>query len=63
MAEWSEIDLDAAEWNIPADKMKMKERHLVPLSRQAVAILREVQPLTKRSRSGSLNLSGVTFLD
>lgn len=45
-AEWSEIDLDAAEWNIPADKMKMREAHLVPLSKQAVAILKEIQPLT-----------------
>jgi integrase len=45
-AEWSEIDLDAAEWNIPAERMKMKHAHLVPLSRQAVGILRELQPLT-----------------
>jgi integrase len=45
-AEWSEIDLDAAEWNIPAERMKMKHAHLVPLSRQAVNILRELQPLT-----------------
>lgn len=45
-AEWAEIDLDNAEWNIPAEKMKMKQPHLVPLSRQAVAILRELQPVT-----------------
>jgi integrase len=45
-AEWSEIDLDAAEWNIPGSKMKMKEPHLVPLSSQAVYILRELHPLT-----------------
>lgn len=45
-AEWSEIDLDAGEWNIPAHKMKMREPHLVPLSSQAVAILRDLQPLT-----------------
>lgn len=45
-AEWSEIDLDAAEWNIPAEKMKMNNAHLVPLSSQVVAILRELQPLT-----------------
>lgn len=45
-AEWSEINLDAAEWNIPAHKMKMREPHLVPLSSQAVAILRDLQPLT-----------------
>jgi integrase len=44
-AEWSEIDLEAAEWNIPAERMKMKHAHLVPLSRQAVDILRELQPL------------------
>jgi len=46
MAEWSEIDLEKAEWNIPAERMKMKEPHLVPLSTQALAILHEIQPLT-----------------
>lgn len=45
-AEWLEIDLDAAEWRIPASKMKMKIDHLVPLSTQAVEILRSVQPLS-----------------
>ena len=45
-AEWAEIDLDAAEWRIPGSKMKMKVDHLVPLSTQAVDILRSVQPLT-----------------
>jgi integrase len=40
-AEWSEIDLDAAVWTIPAGKMKMRKLHQVPLSRQAVALLRE----------------------
>ena len=49
-AEWAEIDLDEAVWNIPAHKMKMKEPHLVPLSNQAVEILRELQPLTGASR-------------
>jgi integrase len=49
-AEWSEIDLEAAQWNIPAEKMKMREPHLVPLSTQAVEILRELQPLTGRGR-------------
>jgi integrase len=48
-AEWAEFDLDAAEWNIPAERMKMKVAHLVPLSRQAVDILRELQPLTGTS--------------
>src|SRR6185369_2530628 len=45
-AEWSEIDLDAAEWSIPAEKMKMKVAHLVPLPKQAVAILKELKQAT-----------------
>jgi len=45
-AQWSEFELDGAEWRIPAARMKMGELHIVPLSRQAVAILRELQPLT-----------------
>jgi integrase len=49
-AEWAEIDLDRAEWNIPASRMKMKEAHLVPLCRQALEILRELHPLTGRGR-------------
>jgi integrase len=44
--EWRELDLDASEWRIPAAKMKMREEHVVPLAPQAVAILRELQPLT-----------------
>jgi integrase len=49
-AEWSEIDLDEAIWNIPGGKMKMKEPHLVPLCRQAVEILKDLQPLTGSGR-------------
>ena len=49
-AEWPEIDLGAAEWRIPAEKMKMREAHLVPLSKQARAILEEIRPLTGRGR-------------
>jgi len=45
-AEWSEIDLDGALWIIPAGKMKMRKAHHVPLSRQAVALFREVQSVT-----------------
>ncbi|MDE0855697.1 MAG: tyrosine-type recombinase/integrase [Nevskia sp.] len=45
-AEWAELNLDAAEWRIPADKMKAGVPHVVPLSRQAVSILRELRPLT-----------------
>lgn len=48
--EWAELDLDAAQWRIPAHRMKMREQHVVPLSSQAVAILRELQPLTGRGR-------------
>lgn len=48
-AEWAEINLDAAEWRIPAAKMKGRVMHIVPLARQAVGILRELQPLTGRS--------------
>ncbi len=49
-AEWPEVDLDGAEWTIPAGRMKMRQAHLVPLSTQAVAILRELQPLTGHGR-------------
>ena len=49
-AEWSEFDLDAAEWRIPAVRMKMRETHIVPLSEQAIAILRELHPLTGEGR-------------
>jgi integrase len=45
-AEWNEIDLEAGEWRIPAERMKMKAKHIVPLSSQAVATLRALQPLT-----------------
>lgn len=49
-AEWSEFDLDNGEWNIPASRMKMREPHLVPLSRQAVEILRELHAVTGRGQ-------------
>ena len=49
-AEWVEIDLDGAEWRIPGSKMKMKMDHIVPLSTQAVEILRGVQPITGHGR-------------
>ncbi len=45
-AEWSEFNLDAAEWRIPAGKMKMKALHIVPLSHQALAILERLRPAT-----------------
>jgi len=49
-AEWSEIDFAAAEWRIPAAKMKMRRVHRVPLSRQALAIIRELQAITGEGR-------------
>ncbi len=49
-AEWAEIDLDAAEWRIPGSKMKMKIDHIVPLSTQAVEILRSVHPISGHGR-------------
>ena len=49
-AEWSEVDFDKAEWRIPAAKMKMREQHIVPLCQQAIAIMRELQPLTGAGR-------------
>lgn len=45
-AEWSEFDFKAAEWRIPAEKMKRCVTHIVPLSTQAISILRNLQPLT-----------------
>ncbi len=45
-AEWPEFDLEQGQWRIPAHKMKMRDTHIVPLSKQAVAILSELHPLT-----------------
>jgi integrase len=49
-AEWQEFNLDSAEWRIFASRTKMRTTHLVPLSRQAVAILQELYPLTGRGK-------------
>lgn len=58
-AEWAEIDLDSGEWNIPVERLKLKkrikearkgEKHLVPLSRQAVTVLSGLKELTGSSR-------------
>jgi integrase len=46
MAKWPEFDLDAALWRIPAARMKMGEAHTVPLSSQAVVLLRELRGIT-----------------
>lgn len=49
-AEWSEFHLEGGEWRIPAARMKMGEQHIVPLARQAIAIMRELQVLTGSAR-------------
>ena len=50
LAEWTEVDLERAEWNIPRSRMKMREPHLVPLSKQSLEILKELKPLTGEGR-------------
>lgn len=45
-AEWSEINIEEAEWRIPAERMKMSREHIVPLSQQAIEILLEIRPYT-----------------
>ena len=49
-AEWVEFDLDAAMWNLPASRMKMREAHAVPLPEQAVTLLRDLHVLTGNGR-------------
>lgn len=50
-AQWSEFDLDKAEWHIPGERMKMRRPHFVPLSKQSIVLLRELEKLTKRDGS------------
>ena len=45
-AEWVEINIEEQVWKIPAEKMKMRSVHIVPLSRQAIVVLEEILPLT-----------------
>jgi integrase len=49
-AEWAEFDLERAEWRIPAAKMKMRRLHRVPLSKQALAIIRDLQAISRGAR-------------
>lgn len=49
-AEWAHFDIDAALWRIPADVMKMREAHIVPLSKQAIYVLETLKPLTGSGR-------------
>jgi len=48
-ARWDEFDLESATWIIPAERMKQRQQHTVPLSRQAVYLLKTLQPLTGKS--------------
>jgi integrase len=68
-AEWPEFDFDAQEWRIPARRMKMRVPHIVPLSTQAIAILKDLKPATgdgkfvfPSPRSRSRPLSNVALL-
>ena len=66
-ARWVEMNLAEATWSIPAERMKMRRDHIVPLSRQAVAILKGIQPLTGRGeyvlpgRGGKRPMSDMTI--
>ena len=45
-ARWSEFDFENKIWSIPEERMKMRAPHLVPLSRQALAVLEELKPIS-----------------
>ncbi|KMJ54552.1 integrase [Vogesella sp. EB] len=47
-ARWDEFDIERAEWRIPAERMKMRVMHIVPLSQQALALLASLRPLSGR---------------
>ncbi len=49
-AEWAEVNLETAEWRIPAERMKMRQIHIVPLSRQALAIFHELYEKSGKGR-------------
>ncbi len=49
-AEWAEFDLDAARWSIPDKRMKERLPHVVPLSKQAIRIIRDMQPISGNSK-------------
>jgi integrase len=68
-AKWSEFDLEAARWNIPAERMKMRTPHIVPLARQVLEVLDTLRTLTGQNerlfpgdRSASKPMSNNTIL-
>ena len=59
-ARWEEFDFEKNEWRIPAERMKMKEQHIVPLSKQSLAVLEEIKKLSfKENESGLLFPSAI----
>jgi integrase len=60
-AQWSEVNFETSEWRIPAERMKMREQHVVPLSRQAIEILQELEPLTNREISAKPGVPRYVF--
>jgi len=59
-ARWGEFDLDSATWIIPAERMKKRQQHTVPLSKQAVVLLEHLRPLTGNSEYLFPNRSNLT---
>jgi integrase len=59
-AEWKEFDFDEAEWVIPAEKMKMRRPHRVPLARQTIAVLKDLKTITGELRWLLPSISSVT---
>lgn len=69
-AQWSEVDFDKGEWRIPAERMKMRQPHIVPLSDQAIDILLNLKDATgdgkflfPSTRTASRPISDVTMLN
>ena len=59
-ARWEEFDFEKNEWRIPAERMKMKEQHIVPLSKQSLAVLEEIKKLSfKENEAGLLFPSAI----
>jgi integrase len=44
-ARWDEINFESKEWHIPAERMKMRQKHIVPLSKQSLALIKEIQKI------------------
>jgi integrase len=68
-AKWAEFDLEAARWDIPAERMKMRTPHIVPLAAQAIEVLEMLRTLTGASewlfpgdRSAAKTMSNNTIL-